>query len=87
MLLDVIDKRVTLKKDGANLLACCPFHEKKPLLLLLVLQNSFTIVLVVVTWLCISFLIEYEGLTFIEAINDLANSIGLKVPNESIHKK
>jgi len=85
---DVIDKRVTLKKAGANYLACCPFHEEK--------TPSFTVSPSKQFYHCfgcgehgsaISFLIEYEGLTFIEAINDLANSIGLKVPNDAPQKK
>ena len=85
---DVIDKRVTLKKAGANYLACCPFHEEK--------TPSFTVSPSKQFYHCfgcgehgsaISFLIEYEGLTFIEAINELANSIGLKVPNELPQKK
>ena len=85
---DVIDKRVTLKKAGANYVACCPFHEEK--------TPSFTVSPSKQFYHCfgcgehgsaISFLIEYEGLTFIEAINELANSIGLKVPNEAPQKK
>jgi DNA primase len=85
---DVIDKRVTLKKAGSNYLACCPFHDEK--------TPSFTVSPSKQFYHCfgcgehgsaISFLIEYEGLTFIEAINELANSIGLKVPNEPPQNK
>jgi DNA primase len=84
---DIIDKRVTLKKAGANYLACCPFHQEK--------TPSFTVSPSKQFYHCfgcgehgsaISFLIEYEGLTFVDAINDLANSIGLKVPNDAPHK-
>jgi len=84
---DVIDKRVTLKKAGANYLACCPFHQEK--------SPSFTVSPSKQFYHCfgcgehgsaISFLIEYEGLTFVDAINELANSIGLKVPNDA-HQK
>tara|TARA_B100000795_G_scaffold268320_1_gene255068 strand:- start:23 stop:1744 length:1722 start_codon:yes stop_codon:yes gene_type:complete len=84
---DVIDKRVTLKKAGANYLACCPFHQEK--------SPSFTVSPSKQFYHCfgcgehgsaISFLIEYEGLTFVDAINELANSIGLKVPNDAPQK-
>ena len=81
---DVIDKRVTLKKAGANYLACCPFHQEK--------TPSFTVSPSKQFYHCfgcgehgsaISFLIEYEGLTFVDAITELSNSIGLKVPNDA----
>ena len=81
---NVIDKRITLKKAGANFIACCPFHQEK--------TPSFTVSPSKQFYHCfgcgqhgsaISFLIEYEGLTFIDAINELANSIGLKVPNDA----
>ena len=84
---DVIDKRVTLKKAGANYLACCPFHQEK--------TPSFTVSPSKQFYHCfgcgehgsaISFLIEYEGLTFVDAITELANSIGLKVPNDAPQK-
>jgi len=84
---DVIDKRVTLKKAGANYLACCPFHQEK--------TPSFTVSPSKQFYHCfgcgehgsaISFLIEYEGLTFVDAITELANSIGLKVPNDALQK-
>ena len=84
---DVIDKRVTLKKSGANYLACCPFHQEK--------TPSFTVSPSKQFYHCfgcgehgsaISFLIEYEGLTFVDAITELANSIGLKVPNDAPQK-
>ena len=84
---DVIDKRVTLKKAGANYLACCPFHQEK--------TPSFTVSPSKQFYHCfgcgehgsaISFLIEYDGLTFVDAITELANSIGLKVPNDAPRK-
>jgi len=83
-IVNVIDKRITLKKAGANFVACCPFHQEK--------TPSFTVSPSKQFYHCfgcgqhgsaISFLIEYEGLSFIDAINELANSIGLKVPNDA----
>jgi len=83
----IIDKRVQLKKRGANFIACCPFHDEK--------TPSFTVSPSKQFYHCfgcgaggnaINFLIEYEGLTFIDSITELANSIGLKVPSEAPQK-
>jgi len=85
---DIIDKKVQLKKAGANFVACCPFHQEK--------SPSFTVSPSKQFYHCfgcgehgsaISFLIEYEGLSFVEAVNELANTIGLKVPNEDFSEK
>jgi len=85
--IDIIDKRVQLKKRGANFIACCPFHDEK--------TPSFTVSPSKQFYHCfgcgasgdaIQFLIEYEGLTFIDSITELANSIGLKVPSEAPQK-
>ena len=85
---DIIDKKIQLKKAGANFIACCPFHQEK--------SPSFTVSPSKQFYHCfgcgehgsaISFLIEYEGLSFIEAVNELANTIGLKVPNEEFSEK
>ena len=80
---DVIDKRVQLKKAGANFVACCPFHQEK--------TPSFSVSPSKQFYHCfgcgahgsaITFLIEYEGLTFVEAVTQIASSLGLTVPNE-----
>ena len=80
---DVVDKKVQLKKAGANFVACCPFHKEK--------TPSFSVSPSKQFYHCfgcgahgsaISFLIEYDGMTFVEAVNELANAAGLKVPNE-----
>lgn len=80
---EVVDKKVQLKKAGANFVACCPFHKEK--------TPSFSVSPSKQFYHCfgcgahgsaISFLIEYDGMTFIEAVNELANAAGLKVPNE-----
>jgi len=85
---DVVDKRVQLKKAGANYVACCPFHKEK--------TPSFSVSPSKQFYHCfgcgahgsaISFLIEHDGLTFVEAVNDLASSVGLKVPNDNAQKK
>lgn len=80
---EVVDKKVQLKKAGANFVACCPFHKEK--------TPSFSVSPSKQFYHCfgcgahgsaISFLIEYDGMTFVEAVNELANAAGLKVPNE-----
>ncbi len=80
---DVIDKSVPLKKAGANYSACCPFHNEK--------SPSFTVSPTKQFYHCfgcgahgtaIGFLMEYTGLSFIEAINELAKNVGMIVPQE-----
>jgi DNA primase len=82
-IVDVVDAAVPLKKAGANYVACCPFHgEKTP---------SFTVSPTKQFYHCfgcgahgtaIGFLMEYQGLGFVEAVEDLAKRIGLPVPQE-----
>jgi DNA primase len=80
-IVDVIERYVPLKKGGANYLACCPFHTEK--------TPSFTVSPAKQFYHCfgcgahgnaISFLIEYQGLGYIEAVKDLAESVGMKMP-------
>src|SRR5450830_1138286 len=81
---DVIDKSVPLKKAGANYSACCPFHNEK--------SPSFTVSPAKQFYHCfgcgahgtaIGFVMEYQGLSFVEAIHDLAKMAGLTVPQET----
>lgn len=83
-IVDVVDAAVPLKKAGANYIACCPFHgEKTP---------SFTVSQTKQFYHCfgcgahgtaISFLMEYQGLGFVDAVEDLAKRIGVVVPQEA----
>ena len=82
-IVDVIDKSVPLKKAGANYSACCPFHNEK--------SPSFTVSPTKQFYHCfgcgahgtaIGFLMEYAGLSFVEAIHDLAKNVGMIVPQE-----
>jgi DNA primase len=81
---DVVDKSVPLKKAGANYSACCPFHNEK--------SPSFTVSPTKQFYHCfgcgahgtaIGFLMEYQGLSFIEAIHELAKMVGMIVPQET----
>lgn len=80
-IVDVIDKSVPLKKAGANYSACCPFHNEK--------SPSFTVSPTKQFYHCfgcgahgtaIGFLMEYAGLSFVEAVHELAKSVGMIVP-------
>ena len=84
-IVDTIDRHVPLKKAGANFIACCPFHSEK--------TPSFTVSQTKQFYHCfgcgahgnaISFLIEYSGLSFIEAVHDLAAYAGMQVPVQPI---
>lgn len=80
-IVDVIDARVPLKKAGKNLHACCPFHNEK--------TPSFTVSPDKQFYHCfgcgahgtaIGFLMEYDQLSFPEAIQELADQVGMTVP-------
>ncbi|MBW8305510.1 MAG: DNA primase, partial [Thiobacillus sp.] len=80
-IVDVIDRRVPLKKAGQNYQACCPFHSEK--------TPSFTVSPTKQFYHCfgcgahgsaIGFLIEYEHMGFPDAVAALAQDVGLPVP-------
>ncbi|WP_114812921.1 DNA primase [Paraburkholderia kururiensis] len=82
-IVDVVGRYVQLKKGGANFMGLCPFHNEK--------SPSFTVSPTKQFYHCfgcgahgtaIGFLMEHAGLTFPEAVNELAQSVGLTVPNE-----
>jgi len=83
-LVEVIDRRVPLKKAGRNFSACCPFHNEK--------TPSFSVNPDKQFYYCfgcgasgnaLTFMMEYEGQTFVDSIEDLAAQMGLEVPKES----
>ncbi|HEB99208.1 MAG TPA: DNA primase, partial [Thiotrichales bacterium] len=82
-IVEVIDARVPLKKAGREYTACCPFHNEK--------TPSFTVSPAKQFYHCfgcgahgtaIGFLMEYEHMDFVEAVEELARSLGLEVPRE-----
>lgn len=83
-IVDVVNSRVKLKKAGSNnYQACCPFHHEK--------TPSFTVSKNKQFYHCfgcgahgnaISFLMEYDKLEFLEAVEELADFLGLDVPRE-----
>jgi DNA primase len=83
-IVEVIDARVPLKKAGKDYKACCPFHQEK--------SPSFTVSADKQFYHCfgcgahgtvIGFLMEYERMSFPEAVEDLARKAGMEVPREA----
>lgn len=82
---DVIDARVPLKRAGSNHMACCPFHNEK--------TPSFTVSQSKQFYHCfgcgahgtaIGFLMEYDRMSFPEAVEELARQAGMEVPKEAV---
>ncbi|EKT58160.1 DNA primase [Providencia burhodogranariea] len=83
-IVDLVDAKVPLKKQGKNHHACCPFHNEK--------TPSFTVNSERQFYYCfgcgahgnaIDFLMNYDKLDFVEAIEELSASHGLDVPYET----
>lgn len=82
-IVDVVGSYVQLKKGGANLLGLCPFHsEKSPSFTVSPSKQFFHCFGCGKNGTAIGFLMEYSGLSFVEAIKTLAQNAGLTVPEE-----
>ena len=82
-IVEVIDSRVPLKKKGREYWACCPFHGEK--------TASFSVSSSKQFYHCfgcqksgnaVGFLMDYDHMEFVEAIESLAHSLGIEVPYE-----
>lgn len=82
-IVDLIDARVPLKKSGRNFVARCPFHDEK--------TPSFSVSREKQFYHCfgcgangtaIGFLMDFDHLGFVEAIEELAQTVGVEVPRE-----
>ncbi|MEY3720120.1 MAG: primase [Pseudomonadota bacterium] len=82
-IVDVVGRYVQLKKGGANFSGLCPFHNEK--------SPSFTVSPTKQFYHCfgcgahgtaIGFLMEYSAMGFVEAVKDLAQSVGMLVPEQ-----
>ncbi|MCG5499667.1 DNA primase [Ectothiorhodospira lacustris] len=83
-IVELVGSRVTLKKQGREYTACCPFHAEKTPSFYVTPQKQF--------YHCfgcgahgtaISFLMEYDNMEFVEAVEELARRAGMDVPRES----
>lgn len=81
---ELIDGRVKLKKTGKNYSACCPFHDEK--------TPSFTVSPEKQFYHCfgcgasgnaVGFLMEYDRIGFVEAVEQLAHRAGMQVPKQA----
>ncbi len=82
-IVEVIDRRVSLKKSGRNYTACCPFHDEK--------NPSFSVNPDKQFYYCfgcgaggnsVGFIMDYENIDFPAAVESLAAMVGLDVPRE-----
>ena len=85
-IVDVIDRRVKLKKTGKNYSACCPFHDEK--------TPSFSVNPDKQFYYCfgcgaggnaIGFIMDYDSVEFPQAVENLADHTGLTVAREERH--
>ena len=83
-IVDVVGSRVDLRKSGKNHSACCPFHDEK--------TPSFTVSAEKQFYYCfgcgaggnaIGFLMDFDHISFPEAVEQLAHRLGLEVPREA----
>lgn len=82
-IVEVIDRRVTLKKAGKNYQACCPFHQEK--------TPSFSVQPERQFFYCfgcgaggnaVGFVMKFHNLGFPEAVEALARDVGMEVPRQ-----
>lgn len=83
-IVDLIDRRVRLKKAGKDYKACCPFHEEKtPSFTVSQQKQMFHCFGCGVSGSVLSFLMEYDRLEFVPAVEALAAIVGIPVPREN----
>ncbi len=83
-IVDVIDKHVKLKKSGQNYSACCPFHnEKSPSFSVSPTKQFYHCFGCGVHGTAISFMMEYSGMGFRDAVKELAEGVGMTLPVEA----
>jgi DNA primase len=83
-IVDVVGRYVTLKKGGQNYLGLCPFHgEKTPSFTVSPTKQFFHCFGCGAHGSAVGFLMDHRGLGYVEAIQELAQSVGLTVPQET----
>ena len=86
-IVEVIGTRVPLKRQGKEYSARCPFHDER--------SPSFTVSQTKQFYHCfgcgahgtaISFLMNYDRLEFLDAVDELARRVGMEVPKDAIKR-
>ncbi|ODU07792.1 MAG: DNA primase [Rubrivivax sp. SCN 71-131] len=84
-IVDVVGRHVELKRGGANWMGLCPFHAEK--------SPSFSVTPAKQFYYCfgcgasgdaIRFLCEHTGMSFVDAVAELAQGVGMQVPQEQV---
>ena len=82
-LISIIGRHTTLKRAGNEYKGCCPFHgEKSPSFYVNPQKNIYHCFGCSVGGNAISFLRDYENLTFMEAVDELSKQTGIDVPKD-----
>jgi DNA primase len=82
-IVEVVGARVTLKKAGSNYKGLCPFHgEKTPSFIVTPARGTYHCFGCSAHGTAIGFLMAYDNLEYVEAIEALAEMMGLEVPRE-----
>ena len=82
-IVEIIGARVPLKKSGREYRACCPFHdEKTPSFWVSPAKQFYHCFGCAAHGTVVSFLMNFDRLSFVEAIEDLAARMGVEVPRE-----
>ncbi|MES1964644.1 DNA primase [Psychrobacter sp. AH5] len=82
-LISLIGRHTTLKRAGNEYKGCCPFHgEKSPSFYVNPQKNIYHCFGCSVGGNAISFLRDYENLTFMEAVDELSKQTGIEVPKD-----
>ena len=80
---EIIGRSVQLKKGGANFMGLCPFHaEKSPSFSVSPSKQFFHCFGCGKSGDAIKFLMEHSGMTFMEAVQDLAQQFGMQIPDD-----
>ena len=87
-IVDIVSGYVKLQKKGSNYFGLCPFHNEK--------SPSFSVSPGKQMYYCfgcgaggnaITFLMEYENYSFPEALEVLADRVGVALPKEELSKE
>lgn len=83
--IDIVNERIQLKKQGQNFTTCCPFHnEKTPSFIVNDRRQTYHCFGCGAHGNSIDFVMEFDNVSFIEAIETLAQRLNLEIPRENL---